>query len=474
MHLMDSVIIVAYFIGMLVIALLGKKAKSMADFAVGSRAIPTMIIVASLSATYIGPGYSLGLVDKAASQGYVWYVIFLAFSLQTVLTGWFVAPRLNAFSNAYTLGDVMGQRYGRLVQLVTGIMSVVLCAGFIGAITRAAGDIISTLTPIPFIAAVALSITIVVIYSTLGGVKTIVITDVIQFTVLAVSIPLTVFFIAGLGDGIGTISHNINEASLTLGGHFSWIVFAGLFISFLFGEVLIPPYANRALMAKDQGNAKWGFIFAGLFSACWFLVCATLGIFGSELLSIQDENNVLINVMQQVLPVGLFGLAAAGIIAVIMSSQSSLLNAAAVSFSQDIIATLHTQGLDNKKELLYSKLLTIGVGISAAFIALKSDSIVDALLVCYTLWAPTIVFPVIIATFKKNAHPLAALAAIVGGGAATAIWHWGLGNPGEVPAIVVGIAVNQVLFWSVQGLVGRQVSSHSWFYPQLPQEAQNQ
>jgi len=99
----------------------------------------------------------MGLANKAADKGYIWLIVFLAFSLQTILIGYFVAPKLRQFSKAYTLGDVMGYRYGKLVKVISGIMSVVLSAGFVGAIAKASGDIISAFTGLPFLIAVIIS-----------------------------------------------------------------------------------------------------------------------------------------------------------------------------------------------------------------------------------------------------------------------------------------------------------------------------
>lgn len=465
MPMLDLFVVISYFVVMIIVAVAARSAKSMADFAVGSRTIPGIIIVATLSATYIGPGYSLGLADRAAGQGYVWYLIFLAFSVQTILVGWFVAPRLSAIRNAYTLGDVMGQRYGKLVQVISGIMSVILCAGFVGAITRASGDIISALTPLPFVAAIALSISVVILYSTFGGIKTVVITDVIQFVVLALAIPAAVFFLADLGGGAALVVQMLPESKFEIGSHFTTAALLGLMLGFLLGEALIPPYANRALMAKDQTNAKWGFVFAGVFSAFWFFVCATIGIFGASLLPLQEGQSVFVQSLQQVLPVGLLGLATAGMIAIIMSTQSSLLNAAAVAFSNDIVGRLASKRVDEKKELAYSKILTIIIGIIATIIALNAPSIVDALLICYTLWAPTIVLPLIIAVLKKDAHPIAGLAAILAGALATAIWHWGLNNPFGAPAVVAGIVANQIIFWIAQFIYVGKRSNHRWLQP---------
>jgi len=323
----DWVVLVVYFIGMIGIVLLNRKARTMSDFAVGSRQIPGSIIFATLSATFIGPGYSMGLANKAGEIGYIWLMIFFAFSLQTLLVGYFVAPKLRQFNKAYTLGDVMGYRYGKLVKIISGVLSVALSAGFVGVIAKASGDIISSITGLPFLWAVVLSTVIVIVYSTFGGIKTVIITDVIQFIVLAISVPLILVFMSfdvGLTELVSQVPEKMNSMS----GHFPPIVLFGLFLSFLLGETLIPPYANRALMASDQQQAKKGFISTGLFSISWFFICASIGVLGAT--QFPNTDNIYLSVMNTYLPVGLLGLAIAALISIVMSSQDSILNAASV------------------------------------------------------------------------------------------------------------------------------------------------
>ena len=442
----DWIVLVIYFIAIIVIIAMNNKANSMAEFAVGSKQIPGGIIFASLSATFIGPGYSMGLANKAADKGYIWFVIFLAFSIQTILVGKYIAPRLRLFSNAYTLGDVMGIRYGKLVKIITGILSVALSAGFVGVIAKASGDIISGITGLPFLWAVVLSTVVVIIYSTIGGIKTVVLTDVIQFIMLAVVVPLTLIFMAAESN-MGDLINNTNPDLFSLSGHFPTITLFGLLISFLLGETLIPPYANRALMAKNDQEAKNGFLSTGAFSIFWFFVCASIGIFGAQLFPTSD--NVYLDVMNSYLPIGLLGLAIAALISIIMSSQDSILNAASVSFNNDILSSFSKKYKDDSTALRTSRWLNLIIGFIATIFALNVPSIVDALLYCYTLWAPTVVLPLIIGSLKKNVHPIAGLSAMVLGGVSTGIWEWGLGNPNGIPSLLIGVAVNQTTFWVV-------------------------
>jgi SSS family solute:Na+ symporter len=144
MGTIDWIVIIGLFLITSSIVVYVRKARTIRDFAICSQKIP-------------GPGYSMGIANKASSEGYIWLIIFFAFSLQTILVGYFIAPKLRRFSSAMTLADVMGIRYGKLVKLISGILSVAITAGFVGVIAKATGEMLSFLTGVPFIWALIIS-----------------------------------------------------------------------------------------------------------------------------------------------------------------------------------------------------------------------------------------------------------------------------------------------------------------------------
>src|SRR5205085_7569830 len=85
------------------------RTKSMSDYARASASYGALAACASLTSAYIGPGFTLGLAEKGFTHGAVYFLVFLGFSIQTALVGIFVAPKLNAYTNAFTVGDVMAE-----------------------------------------------------------------------------------------------------------------------------------------------------------------------------------------------------------------------------------------------------------------------------------------------------------------------------------------------------------------------------
>jgi SSS family solute:Na+ symporter len=121
------------------------------------------------------------------------------------------------------------------------------------------------------------------------------------------------------------------------------------------------------------------------------------------------------------MPIGLVGLLVAALLAVVMSTASSYLNSIAVVFTKDIYLPFVNPRLSRHGRLWTERALSVVVGVAATVFAVTVPSIVDALLYSYSLWAPTVIIPLLAAVlFGVRSRP-AALSAIVVGGAVTAV-----------------------------------------------------
>ncbi len=453
MKALDFTVFAAYAVGMLFLLLAVRRSRTLRDFAVGSHAIPKAILMASLAATYIGPGYSMGLSDRVAGQGLLWLVVFFAFSAQTILVGLFVAPRMNRFQRAITLGDIMGARYGRLTHLLAGLLSVCLLTGLIGAIGRASGDILGHMTGLdPSICAVS-AIALTTAYSLYGGIKADVATDAVQFVILSIAVPcMLVILCFAAGKSLFTAQIPWNTSS------FGSLPIIGLFASFFLGETLIPPYAARALAAKDPSSARSAFLVGGAFSVLWFTCCAGIGL-ASRTLEPNASSGVFLRALSDYMPLGLLGLVVAAIAAIIMSSQDSVLNTGGVAFTEDILRTVNP-GIDlSRHGLSLSRYACLAMAALGTVFSLAVPSVVEALLYCYTLWAPTVVLPLVLAVFLKRVNPLSGLLAMIAGGSATALWEWGLALGDRFPSVMIGIVANQAAFWLANGFLKLDLTS---------------
>ena len=215
-------------------------------------------------------------------------------------------------------------------------------------------------------------------------------------------------------------------------------------VSFALGEVLIPPYANRALAAKSVSASKSGFLLAGGFVIIWLAIVAALGIVAHGILPAGTKpDDVFVSVGRAVLPPGAFGLLLAALVAIVMASQESCLNSAAVALVRDVVGIFTTPG--EKATLLLAKVGTLAIAVVAILAAQFSPSIIEGLLLLYSIWAPSMLMALIAALYIEETRPVASWLSILGGAAVSLGWQFAR-EPAGVPAILVGLTASTILY----------------------------
>ena len=449
----DLATVTGYFLLMGLLGFLTRRTKTFSEFALGRRSIPTTMIFASLAATIVGPGFSVGVTSKTWNMGFLFYFLVVAFAAQTLLTGLFFGPKLTQERDCNTLGDVMRKRYGRLTQLLTGILSVGLCIGFTAVMGKIGGSILQGITgwPLPVCLIAVTGATALLTFT--GGLRATIATEAVQFSLKAIIVP-TMLLLAVSKSSLSLQELSIEAYSLmhaSFANMTGWQLF-GIAISFALGEVLIPPYANRALAAKSEAASKHGFLLAGAFIIMWLAIVSALGVVAHGVVPPDTKpDDVFVAVGRAVLPPGVFGLLLATVVAIVMSSQESVLNSAAVAFVRDIVSVVTQPG--EKATLLLAKGSTLAIAVIAILAAQFSPSIIEGLLILYAIWAPTILVPLIAGLYLRNPKPLASWLSILGGATASLSWQFAK-EPGGVPAILVGLSAS-LLLYTIGHLIGK-------------------
>lgn len=434
----DFIAIAIYMLLMLVVALLTRGVKSFDEFAVGSRSLPFSLLFASIAATYVGPGGSIGFAGKGFSDGLVFFLLAALFPLQSVLTGLFVVPRIAALKNCSSVGDVFAEKYGKSSKLISGVISVGLCLGFSAIMAMVGGKMLSSFTGMSMLTAVLIMSGITTFYVFTGGLRASVVTDVLQFSIFTLVVPIFLFLaLKKMSVPLADVSSEALKLTVVGFEKIGLLALLGMALSFLLGEMLIPPYVNRALAGKGQNDAKRGFVLSGFFGFAWLVVIFGLGVVARFMLPPDTvPDNVFMSLASQVLPAGLYGLLVIAILGIVMSSQDSVINAGATTAVRDVLFIF---GLQKKQELIAGKLLTILIAVVAGAIALYLPSIIESVLICYTIWAPTVAVPLVAALFLRKKSPSAGVMATLGGATGVIVWGMVLNQPYGIPAVLVGL-----------------------------------
>ncbi len=417
-------VVIAYVIILTFVALRARTAHEFEEFSLAKRSLPLALVFGSLAATYVGPGFTIGFVGKGFNSGYLFLAIGLAYAIQNILVGFIVAPKLRELKNCHTLGEAIGQKYDKRSQVIAGIISVGLCVGFSAVMAKAGGSILNNVLHLPKWSAVAIIVGFTTLYTTFGGLRASVITDAFQFTAFATLLPITLLlvFMYNLKGGSTEFFNKAYEATAEGFDSTSIIKIIGLVIALLLGETLIPPYANRALASKSTKVSRNGFILAGIFSIFWFMVMVSLGIMARGIIPADTpEDDVIFNLVHKVMPASGYALLLVVLISVVMSSLDSLLNAGAVSFTQDIVRPF--LNLTNGNSLNTGRFATVAIAIIAAISALMVENIINGLLTCYAVWTPAILPSLILGLWIKNPKPLAGILSMsIGAAVSVTLW----------------------------------------------------
>lgn len=450
LEILDWLIVIGYFA---LIGLIGyqtsRRIKNVKDYNVAGEKVTWTVLFASLSASVLGGGASTGMAGNVYNDGYVFMFAFFAYGIASILVGYFIAPRLKAYKGAQTVGDIMERHYGKSAKLITGILSVGLCTGILGGQALALGTMFNVILGIPPVVGILIGMGSVIVYTAFGGIMAVIHTDNLQFILLGVILPLTLIIGLFSVGGTDILVANIPNLHFTLFGNWEIATFIGLFVTFLLGEALIPPYTQRVFSAKDSKTARKGYIISGFFSFGFFFITASLGLIAFVLFPGIQSDQALPTIVKELLPVGVLGLAIAALMAVIMSTASSFLNSTTVSFMRDIYPFITRKNQSDKHELFTGRVLTIIVGIAALIFALNVPSIIAALEYSYYLWAPTIVFPLVMGIMRKIHNPKAGIYSIIVGMAITLIWTFPLQEPFGLSGVLPGFIANIITYMTI-------------------------
>ncbi len=452
---LDMVILCGYLLIILAVGIRASRSvKNLQDYSVGGRSYSAFFVFATLSASFIGGGFSMGLAEKVFTLGFAYVIALWGFSCKEMLIAWLIVPRMDAFKKTMSVGDIMGQLYGHNAKIFTGIAGALVCAGIAGAQFSAFGHVTHILLGIPATTGILFGSVIVIFYSTLGGMRSVVINDTVHFCVLIVALPLVAIFGLSYLGGFDAFWSKIPSTHDNILTSIPPLALLGLFLSFFFGETLVPPYVQRLLIGKTLKQTARGTFMSGFLSIPFFLVVGFIGLLALAINPSIDPNLALPFVIQTAMPIGLKGLAIVGIMAVLMSSADSFLNAAAVSAIHDTLKPLRRRPLSETFELRLTRWATFLMGAAGVIFSLRSESAIDALLYAYNFWTPFILVPLVAGILGYKASPRTFWVSSSAGICSMLMWQLFMKSMGNFDAALVGIFFNFITFLGMRAFEG--------------------
>ena len=366
------IIIVTYLIGIMTLGIwVGyRKSTSSTQFFLAGRSLKWPMIGAALFTANISTIHLVGLSASGFSEGIVvgnfeWMASFCLIVLGLIFVPFYLRTKIS------TLPEFLEKRYSttcRMIMAFIAIWSALLV--HIGVSLYAGAKVFDYFFGIPVIYSIIIIAVVTAIYTILGGLKAIVVTDTIQAVLLLVGcITLTLLGIKAL-PGVGihsfadlkeavrpeqlSMAHSIRDANGNF-NEYSWLtLMIGYHVLGIWYWCTDQTIVQKTLGAKDMRNGQLGAVFAGWLKILPLFFMVFPGLLAYILFKdkIADPNDTLTVLIDNLLPVGLKGLFAAGLLAAVMSTVEAALNSTATVTAEDIVRHIRPQTKDRTLVLI--------------------------------------------------------------------------------------------------------------------------
>lgn len=439
----DVFIIIIYLLVILLIGVIAsKKVKTINDFAISNVKYGKLIIFITMCCSFLGGGFSFGNATEVFKNGVGNIVALFGFSLGQIFVGKFIATKIDNFNGCISTGNIIGILYGKNMQIATGLLSTIICAGILGAQVNVMGNIFEIFVGIPSYIGVIVGFGIVLIYSTLGGIKADVITDIIQFIILIIGMPILLVYGLDKIGGMDKIISDIPSQYFNIFNNTSVISFVSMFITLMIGEMLVPPYVQRLLMGKKAEDTSKATIMSGYISIPFFIMTGMIGLIAYIYNPNMNPEFAMTGLIKEVLPSGISGLIISAMMAIVLSTADSFLNSAAVGFINDVYIPIKDGNINNKNRLKIVRLANLIIGIISISVALLIPSLIDILTFSYSFWAPTILPILLLSILGLRLNKFASWLGMIVGFGVTFIWNIILDSPFNVDGLIIGFILN--------------------------------
>ena len=466
MHPVDLSIFVFYVIGLLAFGyFFFRKNKGGDDYYVGGRQMNSLHVGLSVVATDVGGGFSIGLGGLGFVMGISGSWMLFTGLIGAWLAAVFLIPKIKGnpvFDKAYTFPEIFKHFYSPNVAIVAGIISAIGYAGFTSSQILAGAKLANgTFADLDLNTALWIMGSVAVLYTVLGGLKAVIYTDTVQWTILMLGLTFVGIPIAynAIG-GIDAIRATVQPEMLTM-TNISWqdIVFWMVTIIpiWFVGMTLY----QRIYACPDEKTAKRAWYLAGLFEwpvmafmgvllGLFAKVAADQGMFeylGAADISDTDPETGLPMLLRTVLPTGFLGIMMAAYFSAILSTADSCLMASSGNVVSDIIGRFKEFDSESPAFLRMSQIATLVIGLCALLLAGTMTNVLDLMLYSYAFMVSGLLVPVIGALYWKKSTPAGAMGAmLIGGGTTITLQIAGPTLPYNLDPNVFGISASLLSF----------------------------
>jgi len=402
------------------------------DFAVAGRRMPMYIVTATVFATWFGSETVLGIPATFMKEGFSGIIADpFGSSLCLILVGLFFARPLYRM-NLLTIGDYYRKRYSRPVEMLTTLCIVVSYLGWVGAQIKALGLVFFVVSggSVTQEWGMIIGASTVLVYTVLGGMFSVAITDFIQMIIIVLGMLYIAFAVSGIvpGGAEAVIAHaaaNDKFQILPKPELKEVLWFLAAWMTMMLGSIPQQDVFQRVQSAKDENTAARSSILGG----CMYFLFAFIPMYLAYSASLidpamvsgalkegGDTQLILPNlILSPIVPIFAQIMFFGALLSAIKSCASATLLAPSVSFSENILRPFFPN-IPDHKFLQLMRVVLVGFTVLVTSFAMSTDaSIYKMVENAYKVTLVGAFVPLVCGLYWKRATNLGGMLAVLFG-----------------------------------------------------------
>ena len=385
-----------------------QKSRNLSDFFTMSGKAGAILTGVAYFSTQYSMSTFMGVPGSIYHVGYAGMSVSvpgIAFSM--LIPALLVGRRLITLGHRYkmlTMADYLADRFESTgIRGLLAVLMLIFLVSMMGAQTIGGGVIFSTYTGCDeWVGIVVMGVT-VILYCMCGGIRSVMLTDLIQGILMVITAVVTFYTSLKLGGGLEVINEKLAAMDVnyvSFPGHnnsYPWQNYVSMIVMWSFFAIGQPHLFTKFFTMKDHKTMFKAVILGTLgmwFSASFIEWCGVTGIISFPGLQGKDSDFVVPLILQGGLPPVISSLMVAGIFSAGMSTISSLLLTATSAASRDIYQKILNRKATDEETWKLSKIITVVLGIIAIGIGIsKPGSIFQIVLFAFGglgIWAAPI------------------------------------------------------------------------------------
>jgi len=452
LQFLDYMAMLAYFLVLIWIGVSVVRSRSEKNkydsFLAADRNMNLLQTTSSAAATDIGGGFSIAMGGLGFTLGVSGSWMIAVSGLSIVMVSFLMVPKVKRWSDrvkGLTTGDLFAARFDRKTGTLAAVVIGLSWFTFVGGQIIAGGKLLQVTLNMNLTVAVLVSGAVILAYTTMGGLKAVIYTDVFQMLVLMIGIvfiavPIGLIEVGGWSAMAQQFSSSDSTKHLLDWSAVGWRQMLGWFFAIFPVWFISIAAMQRIVAARDVKTAQRGFFLTGI-PIEWplFAIGSTMiGLFARYLIpDLTDPELATPMIIMQLLPAGIAGLVIAAYIAAVMSSADSCLMGPVAIFTNDIYKRYIKPNSSELHLVRVARYATLILGILAIVTAYLIPNVLDLILYAYTFGSAGIFFPMLGLLFWKKTTAKGAFWSMLLGGSSAVIYSI-IGEPFGFAASYLG------------------------------------